>query len=67
MRYPFHAIVDPNNLVEQPATEDARAVFRVVQQHGFVPIDRATLEQSTCLEDYEGGKKTVWEALFDRS
>ena len=60
----FHFIVDTIHLVEQPATEEAKAVFRAVQQHGFVPIDRATLEHSTCLEDDEGGKKTVWEALF---
>jgi hypothetical protein len=63
----FDSIVDRQHLVEQPATEEARAVFLAAQQHGFVPIDRATLKRRTCLLDYEGGIKTVWEALFERS
>ncbi|NVO85412.1 hypothetical protein [Hymenobacter terrestris] len=63
----FDSIVDRQSLVEQPATEEARAVFRAAQQYGFVPIDRATLKRRTCLVDDEGGTKTVWEALFDRS
>ena len=62
----FHSIVDRKCLVEQPATGEARAVFRAAQQHGFVPIDRVTLKQRTCLVDDKGGTKTVWEALFDR-
>lgn len=63
----FDSIVDRKRLVEQPATEEARAVFRAAQQHGFVPIDRETLKRRTCLVDYEGRTNTVWEALFDRS
>ena len=63
----FDSLVDRNHLVEQPATEEARAVFLAAQQHGFGPIDRVTLKQRTCLVDDEGGTKTVWEALFDRS
>jgi hypothetical protein len=63
----FDSMVDRKRLIEQPATEEARAVFMAAQQHGFVPIDRATLKRRTCLVDYEGGAKTVWEALFDRS
>lgn len=59
----FDSIVG-THLVEQPATEQAQAVFRAVQQHGFILIDGTTLEQSTCLEDDEGSRKTVWEALF---
>jgi hypothetical protein len=63
----FDSIVDRKRLVEQPATQEARAVFMAAQQHGFVPIDRATLKRRTCLVDYEGHVTTVWEALFDRS
>jgi hypothetical protein len=63
----FDSIVDRKRLIEQPATQEARAVFRAAQQHGFVPIDRATLKRRTCLVDDEGDAKTVWEALFDRS
>jgi hypothetical protein len=63
----FDSIVDRKCLVEQPATEEARAVFQAAQQHGFVALDRAILRQRTCLVDEEGGTKTVWEALFDRS
>ncbi|MDO7853133.1 hypothetical protein [Hymenobacter convexus] len=63
----FDSLVDRECLVEQPATEESRAVFRTVQQHGFVSIDRTTLERHTCLVDDEGVSKTVWEALFDRS
>jgi hypothetical protein len=63
----FDSLVDRNHLVEQPAAEEAQAVFLAAQQHEFYPIDRATLKQRTCLVDDEGGTKTVWEALFDRS
>lgn len=63
----FDSIVDRERLVEQPATGEARVVFMAAQQHGFILIDRATLKRRTCLVDYEGGAKTVWEALFDRS
>ncbi|MGI4820205.1 MAG: hypothetical protein ACRYFV_03235 [Janthinobacterium lividum] len=63
----FDSIIDRQCLVEQPATEEARAVFKAALQHGFVPIDRETLKRRTCLVDDEGGTKTVWEALFDRS
>jgi hypothetical protein len=62
----FDSVVDRKRLVEQPATEEARAVFLAAQQHGFVTIDRVTLKQHTCLVDDEGGTQTVWEALFDR-
>ncbi|WP_035566493.1 hypothetical protein [Hymenobacter sp. IS2118] len=47
----FDSIVDRQNLVEQPATNEARAVFKAAHQHGFVPIDRATLKRHTCLMD----------------
>jgi hypothetical protein len=65
----FHSRVgiDSNNLVEQPVTEEAQIIDQAVRQHGFRSIDRATLAQTTCLADREGGKKTVWEALFERS
>jgi hypothetical protein len=63
----FDSMVDRKRLVEQPATEEAQAVFMAAQQHEFVPIDRATLKRRTCLVNYGGGAKTVWEALFDRS
>jgi hypothetical protein len=39
----FDSLLDRQCLVERPATEEAWAIFRAAQQHGFVTLDQVTL------------------------